>query len=384
MRKKIISILIVLAIFLTLHSSALAVSNPLERDNNFIGIHILFPSEIGEAASIVNASGGDWGYATIPIQYSDRDLEKWQKFMNDAKKLHIIPIIRLATSAYHNDTTVWRKPNDSDVLDFANFLDSLTWPTKNRYVILFNEVNRFDEWGGESPDPQAYSEIVSYANNVFKNRNDNFYLILSGLDNAAPDSAKYMSSLNYLRKLITFDTEAIRSIDAVSSHSYPNPNFSDSPNTYKTTGVSTYKFEGDLVSSMLGEAKPIFITETGWNSDVLSDDTIAQYLKFTLSEIWSKDDDKIVAITPFLLRAGDGQFDKFSFLQNNALTSYGNAYKNFPKKMGNPQIDEAENIKVLATVLGLKDYPRAVNSKLDENMKISGVVEFYLKSIFGI
>ena len=58
-----------------------AITNPLDFPNNKIGVHILFPSEIYNAAKLVNGNGGEWGYVVIPIQAKDRDMKKWQKFM---------------------------------------------------------------------------------------------------------------------------------------------------------------------------------------------------------------------------------------------------------------------------------------------------------------
>ena len=45
--------------------------------------------------------------------------------MDESKKLHIIPILRLATEGDYFDKISWRKPKYEDILDFANFLDSL-------------------------------------------------------------------------------------------------------------------------------------------------------------------------------------------------------------------------------------------------------------------
>ncbi|KKT34448.1 MAG: hypothetical protein UW23_C0038G0006, partial [Candidatus Collierbacteria bacterium GW2011_GWA1_44_12] len=106
--------------------------------NNKVGIHILFPEEIENAAKLVNNDyKGSWGYVTIPIQSTDRDRVKWQKFLDKCKDLKIIPLIRVATVP---EGTSWVEPNDYDLIDFANFLGDLKWPIANRYVIFFNEV----------------------------------------------------------------------------------------------------------------------------------------------------------------------------------------------------------------------------------------------------
>src|SRR5215469_12078387 len=139
---RVLMLLFFLCAFFIIVKPAGASENPLAVANNKIGIHILDPSELPAAAKLVNNNGGDWGYVTIPIQSADEDLVKWQKFMDACKKYHVIPIIRLATQGDYFNTQVWRKPNENDIVDFANFLNSLEWPTKNRYIIVFNEVNR--------------------------------------------------------------------------------------------------------------------------------------------------------------------------------------------------------------------------------------------------
>jgi len=226
MKKNILYFLIVCIFMLSLTPTrTYAVSDPLKTPNNFIGIHILFPSEVDEAAQLVNANGGEWGYVVIPMQARDRDMNKWQKFMDDAKRLKVIPIIRVATEGYYKDTSTWRVPDTFDAIDFANFLNSLEWPTQNRYIVLYNEVNRFDEWGGSKPNPEEYADIVEEATKVFKRRSDNFYIIMGGLDNAAPDNGEYMDNFTFLHQIAAYKPKVFDEVDAFSSHSYPNPGF---------------------------------------------------------------------------------------------------------------------------------------------------------------
>jgi hypothetical protein len=104
-------LLILLGIHIRFTQQAEAVVNPLASKNNFVGIHILFPTEIAQAKDLINSSGGDWGYVTIPIQITDRDLDKWQAFMDQCVQYHIIPILRIATEPYYANTNVWRRPS---------------------------------------------------------------------------------------------------------------------------------------------------------------------------------------------------------------------------------------------------------------------------------
>src|SRR3990167_165762 len=92
-----LTIVIILISHFSFLKSVEAAYDPLSVPNNRWGIHILETAEVGKAAEFVNSGGGDWGYVTIPIRANERDLEKWTRFMEECKKLHLIPILRIAT-----------------------------------------------------------------------------------------------------------------------------------------------------------------------------------------------------------------------------------------------------------------------------------------------
>ena len=334
--KYLSAILLFFLYALLIPQRVLAVENPLSMPNNKFGIHILFPSELKDAATLINSTGGDWGYVTIPIQSGDRDIEKWQRFMDDARKNHIIPIIRLATEGDYFNTQVWRKPTAADILDFANFLNSLNWPTKNRYVVVFNEVNRGDEWGGTT-DPADYAQILSYAVSVFKSKSDDFFIISAGLDNAAPTQPpSYMNEYTYMNLMDQEVPGIFNQIDGMASHAYPNPGFSTAPTLNNSQSISSFTFERTLASSLSSKTLPVFITETGWAGSI-ADDQKATWYQTAFSNSWSDSD--IVAITPFILRAGGEPFKKFSFLkEDGSKTLQYIAYQQIPKVKGTPTL----------------------------------------------
>lgn len=335
-------------IFFAFHPvKVLAFFDPLQRPNNFQGIHILFPSELDSAARLVNSKSGEWGYVTIPIQVGDKDLVKWQDFMDDCRKLKVIPILRLSTEADPQNTTVWRIPTKYDVLDFANFLGSLTWPVENHYVIVFNEENRFDEWGGTPPDPNTYADLLVYAYDTFKNVNSNFYVIMGGLDNAAPnDGVKYMDNFVYLNKMVEHNPLVFKKLDGFASHSYPNPGFVAPPLHNKLEGITTYQYEYTLINLHSDHKVPVFITETGWDSSKLGESLVAKYYQIAYDSFWNKDKDKIVAITPFLLNSQGGAFDIFSFVKEGKQTQYYTQTEQMEKTKGQPLIQTVKGIAV--------------------------------------
>lgn len=357
---KRIIILLVMTLLFTFPKAAFATFDPLSVPNNKFGIHILFPDELNEASKLVNSNGGDWGYVVIPIQAGDKDLIKWQTFMDKAKTLHLIPILRLATEGNYFNTKVWRKPTPADVLDFANFLDSLDWPTKNRYVVIFNEVNRGDEWGGNL-NPAEYADMLYYSTIVFKNKNQDFFIISAGLDNSAPNSGKdYMNEYQYITDMHDFLPDLFTKIDGMASHAYPNPGFSQSPLNQTKSSIASFRYERDLLESFANKKLPVFITETGWSKNGVPDVLSASYYSIAFLSVWN--DPSIVAVTPFLLRADGGSFSQFSFLNNGNPTLFYNTIALFPKTKGNPVIsgelkDEVKHTK--GEILGeqtLRDF----------------------------
>lgn len=328
-------------ITLSLIDRSKAAYDPVSVPNNKFGIHILFPDEILSAKKLVNSQGGDWGYVTIPIQSSDKDLIKWQKFMDDAKDLHIIPIIRLSTTGDYFNTSVWEKPKLTDIVDFANFLDSLNWPTKNRYVVIYNEVNRGNEWGG-SPDPFEYAQILDFAVDTFKSKNPDFFVVSAGLDNAAPNIfGQYMNEYDFMRAMSYEVPDIFERIDGIASHSYPNPDFSQSAQGW---GVYSFRSEENLAKDLGSKNLPIFITETGWDDTKVNPNLIASYYKDAFENAWN--DKNVIAVTPFLLEAGSEPFSKFSFISKDGKeTPQYEELTQFSKVNGDPQIASEEAVQ---------------------------------------
>jgi hypothetical protein len=360
----------VITFFLFPVHKAQAVENPFSSFNNKFGVHILFPSELASAAKLVNSNGGDWGYVIIPIQSNDMSREKWQNFMDDAKKLHVIPILRLATEGDNSNTKVWRKPTESDVVDFANFLNSLNWPVKNRYIVVFNEVNRGDERGGRL-NVDEYTHILSYAIDVFKSKSADFFMINAGLDNAAPGSPPlYENEYTFLREMNNSVPGIFNKLDGFASHSYPNPAFSQPPTSLSSTGISSFVYERKLIKTMTDKNLPVFITETGWSGDVLSDAVRAAYFKNAFNNAWS--DIGIVAITPFILN-DNGSFTEFSLINNDGgPTLQYDMLKSLPKVRGMPALVQKSPVLLnqQRQVLGLA-IEREISNKESETKKFS-------------
>ncbi len=180
--------------------------------------------------------------------------------------------------------------------------------------------------------------------------------------------------------MISAKPEIVNKIDGFSSHSYPNPGFSQPPNATKEEGTATYKFEYDLLNENSSKKIPAFITETGWISDTLSEELVASYYKTAYEQIWGADKGKIVAITPFLLNSTGGQFENFSFIINGQKTQHYESTKNIEKASGEPLISEVKGEKAEAEIKKVEKF--FSKSPIDTSKIAQDLVTEYIKIFF--
>lgn len=321
MKKKLLVIFLLLFFLLFLGPAKVQAAD-LSAPNNKIGIHLAVPAyeDLEKAADLVNVSG-DWGYVTLVMQEDDLNKQKWQGVFEQARRLHLIPIVRLATSFENGH---WRAPQADEAQKWAEFLDSLNWVVKNRYVVLFNEPNRADEWGGKV-NSEGFAEVVFSFSQTLKSVNPDFFIMMAGFDSAAPSSLpQYEDEAVFLRKALSSQKNLFDFLDGWASHSYPKSRFN-----YGRNSVFNYQWELNLLKN-LGVKKnlPVFITETGWNHQegktndfsFYPAEKVAQLIKNYLSELLK--DDKVIAVTPFILNYQDELFDHYSWQKFNSEEFY--------------------------------------------------------------
>lgn len=332
-----------------------ATVDPLSVPNNRFGIHIISasPDEVKDTAGLANTNG-DWGYITFLIESGQRDKDRWQTFFNQLRVQHLIPIVRIATKS---ENGYWARPYDKEEDAWADFLDSLNWPTKNRYVVVYNEPNHATEWGN-TVDPITYAQTLDKTIDALKAKNPDFFVLNAGLDASAPDKMPaYMDSFDFMEQMDKAVPGIFNKLDGWDSHSYPNPNFSGPPTATGKGTVDTFETELKELKQ-LGVTKdlPIFITETGWkhaegkvnNRAYPSSDTVADYYQKAFTGVWNNPN--IAAVTPFVMDYQDAPFDNFSFKKiaqvitqspnpDDEASKFYPAYttlKNLPKTSGRP------------------------------------------------
>lgn len=345
--RKILSVLLLCILSLLSPIGISATENPTSVENNKFGIHIQDEHDLDDASRLVNSSGGDWGYITLVIREDERDIPRWQKIFDKSRRLHLIPIVRLATK---QDGEYWTKPDDENIKNWVIFLESLNWVVKNRYIIVGNEPNHASEWGGKI-DPVEYGEYYEDLAKQLKISSPDNFVMLAGLDSSAPDNKKHMSEEAFLRKMILENPKIFNYVDGWASHSYPNPNFSSSPLNTGQKSVRSYEWELSLLKKLgVNKTLPVFITETGWahktddSSDYLDPEVLREYY-IKLFDIY-QNDPKVVAFTPFILNYSNPPFNIFSWKKNDGyFYPFFEDTQKVLKTKGYPiQITEAEVI----------------------------------------
>lgn len=255
--------------------------------------------------------------------------------MEEAKRLHLIPILRIASFPVDDH---WMAPNEYDLVDFANFLEELPWPVKNRYIIVYNEPNHDSEWGG-FVYPEEYAKVLDRAIEIFHQENPDYFVISAGMDASAPSSDTSLDEYSYFRLMNAAVPGIFKKVDGFSSHAYGNPAFTSSPNIYSPVSVASYRFEERYLEKLGADKLPVFITEAGWKINLIGDQYSNKFYLQSFNNIWN--DSNIVAITPFILNAQEGAFRDFSFLDNSGnWKTFAREIMNISKVKGQPLQDK--------------------------------------------
>lgn len=361
-----IFLLLIAVIFSSFFSKPVwAISDPREASNNKIGIGILSPeAEIEEVSKLVN-NNGDWGWVLIIIKNDERDVGRWQNVMNLLTKHHLIPIVRLATKFTPDGN--WEKPAGDDADLWADFLSKLSWPTKNKYIQIYNEVNNDKEWGGNA-NAAEYASVLSQTIDRLKAKSDDFFVLASPLDSALKTSPTSISEDEFLKSMEMSNVGIFNKLDGWASHSYPNPDFSADPIKSGRLGISGYKWELNQISKFTNKDLPVFITETGWSrsENGLDENKIAEYYMTALEKVWNSS--QIAAVIPFIYSYLDGLYYQFSFKKMGASSEYFKYYftlKDFQKIKGEPlRTNQALFVESAVPSVLLQNSTRAIKIKI--------------------
>lgn len=239
------------------------------------------------------------GYVVQLVRSDDLDPTRWQHFMDICAEFDLKPILRLATT-FNTQRGWWEAPSpDPDgsyttlARTYADFISALGWPTETHPVIVGNEPNHGNEWGGV-PDPAAYARFLLDVANTL-HRTDSAVLVLNaGFDTHAPhtgsipfaDGSRFMDAESFMDAMVAAYPAIFTVLDGWVSHAYPlgafiappwqqafqidylndaaNPAHQDPPADVVNRGINGYTWELWKLGTYGIDPLPVYITETGW------------------------------------------------------------------------------------------------------------------------
>lgn len=292
-------------------------ASPVQAVSERMGLHVLSLDELDKVQQFFQATKSaepdtQWWYITIPFTMADLDrLDEWQRFFDQAQQYKIIPIVRLATKF---ENGAWAVPTRRDITRQVQGLSSLRWPTEQRHVIVFNEVNHAKEWGNRL-DPAGYAEILAFTASWLQSEPYDYKVLPAAMDLAAPNSVGTRDAFAYFTAMLEANPEVFAQIDYWNSHSYPNPGFSSPPARRAVNSLWGFDYELTFIKEKTGRDLQVFITETGWANNAVTRKWLSTYYTYALQHIWS--DPRVVAVTPFVLKGDPGPFAEFGFIDRN-------------------------------------------------------------------
>ncbi|MBQ6437970.1 hypothetical protein IJJ12_01140 [bacterium] len=296
---------------------ALAFVRPARAAIPNLGVHILHPEEMADAARLIKTADNRdrWTYVTMTLSLDDlSEHDRWQAAFRTARRAHIQPIVRLVTQ-YDPSSDAWAIPTRGQILSYFDFLNSLTWPKSERYIIVFNEPNHASEWGGQL-DPASYAAALRFTAAWAHTEPADYKVLPGAMDLAAPNGPDTWEAFHYLSGMLEAEPDLFAHLDAWNSHSYPNPAFSSSPTDTGQNKLSGYTYELAWLQERTGREWSTFITETGWQATARTKKYLYDYYAYANEHIWN--DEHILGITPFVLRGDPGPFAGFSLLDRDS------------------------------------------------------------------
>jgi hypothetical protein len=322
---------------------------------------------------------GEWGYVVELVRLDDLDSAKWQFFFDECARLHLTPVLRLATT-FDKDNGWWAAPPlDADgtyttvARQYAEFIADSHWPTSAHDVIVGNEPNHGDEWGGRA-DPIEYARFLRAVSQALHIADREVKVLNAPLDPFTPNTngqpfvngMTYLDAESFLDGMWRSDPAVFDAIDVWASHAYPsgplnagpweqvfqidllngaiNPDHLVPPPAIFNRGVNGYEWELFKLASYGVRDLPVMIAETGWRHAETTDPAaadngrewppaarVAEYVDLALSgnrgryPTWPEDgwrswlsDPRVIAVAFFALDGHPKEWGHTNWLQLDA------------------------------------------------------------------
>ncbi len=218
--------------------------------DNILGVHVLFddgrntwptrlwPDHLTAAQGLIGAGG----WVVELVRLDDLDVSRWQGFFDQCAARELRPILRLATT-FDQTAGYWTAPPpDPDdgyaqtARRFATFAAALRWPTDTHPVLVGNEPNHGDEWGGRA-DPAAYARYLRDVAAALRAADPAVLVLNAPLDPYSPNTNgepfingfTFVDSESFMDAMRAEVPEVFAGLDAWASHAYPTGPLANGP-----------------------------------------------------------------------------------------------------------------------------------------------------------
>ncbi len=213
-------------------------------------------------------------------QYEDKQVPgksswaNYDRIVDLARQRGLEVIFRIDTSP------AWARPPEASTLaspektppvndaDFGDFVAAVVKRYKGRvrYYQIWNEPNLADEWGGQRPDPAAYTRLLQVAATRAREVDPNVVIISAALAPTIQNDARAMPDTLFLQRM--YDLGARPYFDVLSANAY---GLRDGPDDWRFSQPNDVNFARPVLLRQImvrnGDAgKPIWASEIGWNS----------------------------------------------------------------------------------------------------------------------
>jgi len=155
-----------------------------------------------------------------------------------------------------------------DLEDYRDFVGQVVgrYQGRVRAYIIWNEPNLAIEWGGQRPDPAAFTELLRAGYEAVKENDPEALVVAAGLAPTNTNDASAVDDRVFLRAM--YEAGAAAYFDVLGAHSY---SFGQAPGA--SAADSEHPAFGRLVElrAIMEENedghKPVWITELGWTVD---------------------------------------------------------------------------------------------------------------------
>lgn len=151
--------------------------------------------------------------------------------------------------------------------DFAQYAARLAtrYREEIRHFIIWNEPNLSFEWGYRPVDPPAYVRLLQKSYRAIKDANPQALVLAGALapTKEIQGSPAGLNEMDFLRQM--YSSGAAPYFDALAVHSYGSTEAADAEPSADRLNFRRLEFLRQIMLEADDGAKPVFITESGWN-----------------------------------------------------------------------------------------------------------------------